>query len=313
MRLSYMHMRSQATFPVRGDCAQAGPARLAARRGDLGRLSPAGLEARQGAWKQRGKPLPAWAQMTSLPAIRQADPEGFGTLDVTLGRGPLQWLDRALHALFRRGSGEQPGFPRSRARTRSPCLDVLTPRPGRGTIRPGVAVVKGKGRPKLKLRPTRPLPDSPPLKRVRLVRRPPGVTVTLVDAVASPPLPVCPRAGGLALGVHQRLTLSNGETIDRARRDDAAIATQQQQVSRCQPGSPIRRKQVRQLARRRRRQHIRNRTACHRLTTALVHRFGLIAVAAWHLPNMTRSAKGTLEQPGTNVAQKTGLNQAITE
>jgi transposase len=40
---------------------------------------------------------------------------------------------------------------------------------------------------------------------------------------------------------------------------------------------------------------------------------GLIVFEALKIKNMTASAKGTLEEPGTNVAQKAGLNRAILE
>ena len=49
------------------------------------------------------------------------------------------------------------------------------------------------------------------------------------------------------------------------------------------------------------------------LTTDLVRRFGLIAVEDLAIRNMTRSAAGTIENPGTGVAQKRGLNRSITE
>ena len=39
--------------------------------------------------------------------------------------------------------------------------------------------------------------------------------------------------------------------------------------------------------------------------------YDLIAVEALNVTNMTRSARGTLEAPGTNVAAKTGLNRSI--
>lgn len=43
----------------------------------------------------------------------------------------------------------------------------------------------------------------------------------------------------------------------------------------------------------------------------LVSRHGLVAVEDLHTKNMTRTAKGTVEQPGVDVRQKAGLNRAI--
>ena len=46
-------------------------------------------------------------------------------------------------------------------------------------------------------------------------------------------------------------------------------------------------------------------------TSLLVKAYGGIAVEDLKVKNMTASAKGTLEEPGKNVAQKAGLNRAI--
>ena len=48
-------------------------------------------------------------------------------------------------------------------------------------------------------------------------------------------------------------------------------------------------------------------------TTDLVRDYDLIALEDLPIQNMTRSAKGTIETPGKNVAQKSGLNRAILE
>lgn len=51
----------------------------------------------------------------------------------------------------------------------------------------------------------------------------------------------------------------------------------------------------------------------HKTTTALVRDYTLIACEALDVKNMTRSARGTIEQPGTRVAQKTGLNRSLAQ
>ena len=48
-----------------------------------------------------------------------------------------------------------------------------------------------------------------------------------------------------------------------------------------------------------------------KLSTDLARRFDLIRVEDLRMRNMTRSAKGTVDAPGTNVWQKAGLNRAI--
>lgn len=49
----------------------------------------------------------------------------------------------------------------------------------------------------------------------------------------------------------------------------------------------------------------------HKTTTDLAKNHGLIAVEDLKVRNMSRTARGTFEQPGTNVRQKAGLNRSI--
>jgi putative transposase len=49
----------------------------------------------------------------------------------------------------------------------------------------------------------------------------------------------------------------------------------------------------------------------HQITTALARRYSAIVVEDLNITNMMRSAAGTVEAPGINVAQKRGLNRSI--
>ena len=120
-------------------------------------------------------------------------------------------------------------------------------------------------------------------------------------------------AVGLDLGVSKRVTLSNGETIRRRPRDDTKQVQLERRIARCRRNSNNQRKLRGQLARLRFRESIANRNECHRITTALARRFSFIAVEDLKTKNMTRSAKGSVEKPGKNVAAKSGLNRSILE
>ncbi|WP_406172072.1 zinc ribbon domain-containing protein [Streptomyces canus] len=50
---------------------------------------------------------------------------------------------------------------------------------------------------------------------------------------------------------------------------------------------------------------------CEKTSTVFACRFDLIRFEKLNIKSMTRSAKGTIEQPGTNVRQKAGLNRGI--
>ena len=126
------------------------------------------------------------------------------------------------------------------------------------------------------------------------MRRVTGVTVDLVCEVAKEPLAPVAASVGIDMGVRKRMTLSTGETIERAEVDQSRRTAERLR-----------------LIRMRRRQAVRNRDACHRITTALVRRFGV--VAELRIDTMTRSAGGTAEEPGAQVAAQAGLNRSIME
>ncbi|MCF3687161.1 transposase, partial [Salmonella enterica subsp. enterica serovar Weltevreden] len=49
----------------------------------------------------------------------------------------------------------------------------------------------------------------------------------------------------------------------------------------------------------------------HQVSTRLATDFAVVALEDLNVAGMTRSARGTLEAPGRNVAAKSGLNRAI--
>ena len=53
--------------------------------------------------------------------------------------------------------------------------------------------------------------------------------------------------------------------------------------------------------------------AHHEITNEITNNYGKIAVEDLKIKNMTATASGTVEDPGSNVAQKAGLNRVILE
>jgi putative transposase len=51
----------------------------------------------------------------------------------------------------------------------------------------------------------------------------------------------------------------------------------------------------------------------HQATTELARTYGVIVMEKLDIPNMVKSARGTIEDPGKNVAQKSGLNRSISQ
>ncbi|WP_405784822.1 transposase [Streptomyces sp. NBC_01378] len=51
----------------------------------------------------------------------------------------------------------------------------------------------------------------------------------------------------------------------------------------------------------------------HKTTTGIAQQYGTVVAEQLNIENMVKSAKGTIEEPGTNVAQKSGLNRSISQ
>jgi putative transposase len=85
----------------------------------------------------------------------------------------------------------------------------------------------------------------------------------------------------------------------------------ERRLARQRKGSAGRERTKRQLARVRARDARRRQDYLHNLTTRLAGVNALVAIEDLRVKNMTRSARGTVEQPGVNVAQKAGLNRSI--
>ncbi|MFF2520117.1 RNA-guided endonuclease InsQ/TnpB family protein [Streptomyces sp. NPDC058086] len=49
----------------------------------------------------------------------------------------------------------------------------------------------------------------------------------------------------------------------------------------------------------------------HKTTTRIAEQYGTVVVEQLNITNMVKSARGTIEEPGKNVAQKAGLNRSI--
>jgi len=121
-------------------------------------------------------------------------------------------------------------------------------------------------------------------------------------------------AVGIDLGVAHALTSSNGDFYDsepwtenmrmRLRRLERKLAQQQ-------PGSVRHQKTKLIIAQLHHQAKNRRADFNHKTSHYLAKNFGLVAMENLNTKNMTKSAKGTIQQPGTNVAQKCGLNKAI--
>jgi len=121
-------------------------------------------------------------------------------------------------------------------------------------------------------------------------------------------------AVGVDRGVVSAIATSGGELIDREfvtvgeRRRVVAL---QRTLSRCAKQSANRDKARAALARVRARERRRRQDFCAQSAHRLAAANAVVVLEDLKTCNMTRTAKGTLEQPGRNVKAKSGLNRAI--
>ena len=130
------------------------------------------------------------------------------------------------------------------------------------------------------------------------------------------PAPNSGAAVGLDVGVEESVAVSDGRLVNLpvASEDEAKrMRLLARRVSRCVPGSRRHAKAKRRLLVFRRKIGNRVHDARHKTTTQLAKNHGLLCVEDLALRNMTRSARGSVEVPGKNVAAKRGLNRSLLE
>ncbi|MFD6327160.1 RNA-guided endonuclease InsQ/TnpB family protein [Streptomyces sp. NPDC058442] len=122
------------------------------------------------------------------------------------------------------------------------------------------------------------------------------------------------RIVGIDRGIKITAALSDGRRLNCPQlttRERARIRKHQRRAARAPKGSDRRRDEYAKVARLKAREADRRKDWCEKTSTMLARTYRLIRFEKLHVTTMTRSAKGTVEQPGRNVGQKAGLNRAI--
>jgi IS605 OrfB family transposase len=114
---------------------------------------------------------------------------------------------------------------------------------------------------------------------------------------------------GIDRGVTVTLALSDGTMLQAPQpKPTRALA---RRLSRARRGSSRRRKAKLALARARARNADALNDWAHKTSTGIARRYDVIRIEDLKIRNMTRSARGTIDAPGRNVAAKAGLNRSI--
>ena len=275
------------------------------------KLYNAALAERKEAWEKEHRSVTRFEQFSGLNGMAITTPNlaQYGTV---VARGTLTRLDLAYQAFFRRcRTGDTPGHPRFKGRFRWDSVSYpdisgwkLDPESGR-------LYLLGVGHIRVKMH--RALPGRPKTITVKREGRRWWVSVSC-DQVEPQPLVPTGRQVGIDLGVSSLLTTSKGEHLANPRFTNRAaerLAVAQQDLARKKRGSKRRSKAVQRVAAQHRKVANCRRDHAHQVSRRLIDSFDLIAHENLAIPNMVRSASGTIENPGTNVAAKRGLNRSI--
>lgn len=272
-------------------------------------LYNAALEERIDAWRKAGKLITKFDQMKSLTVIRGQD-TALASYAATMLRTPLSQVDEAFKGFFRRvkNSRRNAGFPRFRSFKRLRSFG-FTEASG-WTLSGNILCMKGL--PTVRIKMHRDLIGKP----LKLTIRRDGrgrwcavIVVRLPDVFG----PTAQGAVGIDLGVENLAADSNGVAYGKISPDRSARRRHiEHALARQKRGSRRWRQTQKRLARQRNREATARRTKHFQIASRIV-RDGhqIICVEKLQLRNMTRSAKGTDEKPGTNVKAKSGLNRSI--
>lgn len=245
----------------------------------------AGLESRIDCYKRTGEGRSYYDQCKELVQVRAELPE-FEPVSSIVFRGVLSRLDKAYKRFFKHG-----GFPRFKSRYRWRTIEIndkawqMLKREG------NKLVLKIKGLPRIEVKPSRELPPKALLKTIRITRKPLRTEVALSYDMPTPEaVKEITNPVGIDAGITKRLTLSNGEAVEKRTIDRRKLIRLQRSVSRKVKGSNNRKKAVSLLAKEWQRVSDGEREQLHRLTRETVRMYDFIAVEKLKTKNMLRNS-----------------------
>jgi putative transposase len=290
------------------------------------RLYNAALEQRIAAWRRRHTSVGFVEQCANLTELRAAD-KSYAAINAQSSQVTLKRVDLAFAAFYRRCKGGQtPGFPRFKAFDRFSGWgykshgDGFRFTPGNSKVsrlkdgvRHGILRLSGIGAIKVRGR-ARTMGEITICEIVRKADRwYASITFKCVPS----------REGGIAAvgqdwGVETFATLAREDGSFEAVANPRFFKKHRESVERAQrhleatpKESPYRKAAKLALGRAKRREANQRYAFLHQTSAAIIARVALLATEKLDISHMVRSAKGTIGDPGKNVAQKAGLNREI--
>ncbi len=266
----------------------------------------AALEQRIWFWKKRKLNLNYYSQANELPAAKQEHPE-LKLVNSQVLQGVLQRLDQAYLRFF---SGA--GFPRFKSRDRFRSMTFT---------QTGYRLLERKlklarvGEVKIKL--SRPVEGE--IKTLTITRNSSGHWYASFSCDLGPsqvPMRPVEVEVGIDLGLEKFLTCSDGSMVPNPRHfreSKAKLAERQRKLASKPKQKRTRNREKAKLLVAKAHEKVRNqrRDFHFKLSTHLNKSYDRIVHENLNIRNMSKSASGTLEAPGTQVAQKSGLNRSI--
>ena len=304
----------------------------------------AALEERIDAWRKIGKSISYEDQCRSLTQLRSELPDDWATMNCSSQQITLRRLDKAFKAFFARcAKGQSPGFPRFKSLARMPGFGFKGHGDGwrfapnlanagraddfgvirwtkHGTLRlQGLGHIKARGEARA----------AGAIKSSELLhtRGPHGdewhVSVTLECAdVDVARVRTADHAMAADWGVSKLLTIARTdgphsevvEVVENPRwfqtnqarlvELDRAVSSKRRGSNNWRKAGAVRGAFRSKIARQRH-------DFAHQLTSSIAARCAMFSTEKLSIKNMMASAAGTVEEPGKNVAQKSGLNREI--
>lgn len=276
-------------------------------------LYNAALEQRRTAYSSHGITLNSFSQNGDLTAVLH-DP-GLEWVGAFASRDSLKIALRDLDAAYSRFFKRLGGFPRFKRRGAHEAFKCSPRTYGFRRINRRWAEIRIPKIGWVRVRLHQPIRGQ--LRSATFSRDAVGWHVSFaVVLTGSPPRPPRDGAVGLDRGVAASVATSAGELHQMpglSVGEQKRLLRFERKKARQVRGSNRYRVTCTAIAQLRARAARRRGGACHELTTSLVEANVLIAIEDLRIRSMTRSARGTVEEPGTGVAQKRGLNRSILE
>jgi putative transposase len=259
---------------------------------------------------QPGRRAPGYNEQCAQLTAARAEHDWLAAGSQTVQQQALRDFAQAMHNFFcgthRRPSWRKAGVHEGfrQVGVKSHRIEALNRRCGRVWV-PKVGWVR--------FRLSRPVPKS--VKSYRITRDRAG---RWHIAFAHIPDPITSPSDGTVVGIDRGVAvsaaLSTGElmhapTVNQG--EAKRLRVLQQCLARAERGSNRRARTKSAIAKLKARESDRRKDWIEKTTTDIARRFDTIRIEALDVRAMTRSARGTAEQPGRGVAQKRGLNRGV--